>query len=35
MPGERFQKIATRRKAKLILVYYRDRLTGDVFAIVK
>lgn len=32
---KRFQRIATRRKAGLVITYFRDRLTGRVFAIVK
>lgn len=36
MPSaDRFQKLATRRKAHLVLVYFQDRLTGEIFAIVK
>lgn len=36
MPSrDRFQKLATRRRAHLVLVYFMDRLTGEVFAIHK
>lgn len=36
MPSKnRFQKLCTRLKAGLRLIYYRDRMTGAVFAIVK
>jgi hypothetical protein len=31
----RFKRVATRRRAGLVITYFQDRLTGRVFAIVK